>query len=1026
MTISEVAIKNHVFAWMFMAAMILFGAISFSRMGVSHLPDVDFPVVNVSVTYEGAAPEVVETDVVDVIENSVMSVEGVREINSSARHGSASISIELELGRDVDAALQEVQTNIARAQRLLPDDIETPIISKRNPEDFPIMWVAVSYDGPTRDLMEYTRNHIRDRFQTLPGVADVRLGGYVDRSMRIWLDRDRMNRLELTVDDILNAIGREHVEMPGGLIETRTEEMVVRSRGEVSTVQELENIPITSRGGAPVHRTILLKDVADVVDGLDDIRRVSRFNGVQSVGLGIMKQRGANTIDIAEETRELTEYLQGSLPEGFNISVSNDRTVYVKDSNDQMVFTIILATLLTGLVCFLFLGSPASTLNIFLAIPTALMGTFIFLYFIGFTLNIFTMLALTLAIGIVVDDTIMVMENISRYREQGYGRIEAAVMGARQITFAAVATTLSVISIFIPVAFMQGVIGRFFLEFAAAITIAVAISLVEALTLTPMRCSRFAASSGNGEKIGPAKITDIGIKVLTAWYSRAVGFILGHRGVVMLLAFIFFAGSLMLLAPMKKEFTPSQDMSMFIMRLRTPPGSALEYTDKLTRDVEKLIAARGEVERYFTAVGGFGGGQSNSAMIFVTLKSPGDRPVDPEKGKRLDQNEIASIVREQAGPVSKDLRISVQDLSTRGFGAGRGYPVELNLKGPDWRTLEAKSVEIVDALENSGRLVDIDTNYDTGQPEIHVVPDRKAAEMRGVSVTAIGNTINAAISGRRIGMFTESGRRYDIRMRLQESARQTADDIQHLYVRNNRGELVSLSELVNIKRETALLSITRTNRERTITIYANPAPGVSAGEAMSSSLQKAAGLLPDGYIVEPGGTARTAEESFDGLLFAMILGIIVAYMILASQFNSFLHPLIILMALPFSFSGAIIAIITTGNSLNLYSFIGMILLMGIVMKNSILLVEFTNQMRREGLDVNEALMKACPIRLRPILMTSISTLAAAFPAALALGPGAESRIPMAVAVMGGMTVSTALTLFVVPCAYSLLSRFERK
>jgi len=1023
MTLSDISIKNPVFAWMLMFGLILFGGISFGRMGISQMPDIDFPVVNIDVTYEGASPEIMETDVVDVIENAVMSVEGIREVRSTARQGQASITVELDIDRDVDVALQEVQTKIAQAQRLLPDEIEPPIISKRNPEDFPIMWVAVTTDRPLKDLMVYARYHIRDRYQTLPGVADVRMGGYVDRAVRIWIDNKKLRALELSIDDVLNTIGREHVEIPGGRIETSSSEFVIRSMGEASTVKELEKLPITSRGGAPVYRKILLGDVARIKDDLDDIRRVSRFNGIQTVGLGIMKQRGSNTIAVAEEVRRLTTDLQTRLPEGYSIAVSHDLTKFVKDSTDELIFTIILSTILTGLVCLVFLGSFSSTFNILLAIPTSIMGSFIFLYFWGFTLNTFTLLALSLAIGIVVDDAIMVMENISRYQEMGHDKIKAAGMGARQITFAAVAATLAVIAIFLPVAFMKGIIGKYFLEFGITITVAVALSLLEALTLTPMRCSQFLEVGSSMGRFG--RSVNEAFSALSGAYGRAVNYVLDHRWKVILGSVAFFAASLLFLFPMKKEFVPSQDQSMFIVRIKTGVGSSLEYTDGLTKKAESYVASRGEVLRYFSAVGGFTGGEVNTAMIFITMKEPKDRPIDAGMKRRLTQAEFAGIVRKELNSISKDMKATIQDLSTRGFSATRGYPVEFTVKGTDWDKLGAYTERISSLMVKSGKMVDVDTGYDAGQPEIQILPDRNAAELRGVSMTSIGNAVSALFGGKKMGKFTDAGHRFDIRVRLKESERRMADDIRQVFVRNNRGELVRLSEVVRIVPTTSLLSITRINRERSISVYASPAPGFSQEEAINESLAIAKKVLPEGYAAELTGTAKTSSESFDSLLFALVIGIIVSYMILASQFNSYIHPMTILLALPFSFSGAIIALVISGKSLNIYSFIGLILLMGLVKKNSILLVEFTNQLRHEGLGVRDALMKACPIRLRPIMMTSLATVAAAVPPALALGPGAEARIPMAIAVLGGMVVSTMLTLFVVPCAYSLFAGLER-
>jgi len=1022
MSISDISIKNPVFAWMLMAGLMLFGLISYNRMGISQLPDVDFPVVNINVTYEGASSEIMETDVADVIEDAVMSVEGIQEVRSTSRDSSTSITVELDINRDVDVALQEVQTKIAQAQRLLPKDIDPPIISKRNPEDFPIMWIALTSNRPLKEMMVFTRYELRDKFQTISGVADVRLGGYVDRNLRIWVDKDKLSLYDLTVDDIINTIGREHVEVPGGRMETTGQEFVIRSLGEAYTVDAVGNLPITLRGGTPVFSRILIRDVARVEDNLDDIRRISRFNGERAIGLGIIKQRKSNAIAIADDVRKLLDTLNPQLPKGYKLQVTNDMTRFIKDSTRELVFTIFLSTILTSLVCFLFLGSFSSTINIILAIPTSLLGTFIVLYFAGFTLNTFTLMALSLVIGVVVDDAIMVLENITRYREMGQGKVIAAGNGARQITFAALASTLAIIAIFLPVAFMSGIIGKYFLEFGVTISIAVILSLLEALTLTPMRCSQFLEINERNGII--SRSVNRAFDALSVAYQKALAFALDHRWTVVLTASAIFFSSLLLLGMVKKEFIPAMDQSQFLLRIKTPVGSSISITDESTKKIETLVRSINDVKSIYCAVGGFGGGETNSAMIFVNLKQPEDRPVDPKTGKHRSQNDVMIDIRKQADKYADEMKISIQDLSMRGFSASRGYPVEFVVQGPDWDKLSSCSTKIADEMKKSGKMVDVDTSYDIGQPEINIIPNRIAAEERGVSMTSIGNAVGAMIGGKIIGKFTEGGHRYDIRIRLADTDRRKINDIKKIFVRNNRGELVRLSEVVDVESRRSMLSISRVNRARSITIYANPSPASSQQEALDYAITMARKMLPEGYRVEVTGTAKTSGESFSSLTFALIIGIIVAYMILGSQFNSYIHPFTVLLALPFSFTGAIIALIITGQTLNMYSFIGLILLMGLVKKNSILLVEFTNQMRHEGLSVKEALLKACPVRLRPIVMTTLSTIAAAIPPAIAVGPGAESRIPMAVAVLGGVIFSTVLTLVVVPAAYSLLSRLE--
>ena len=1022
MTLSDISIKNPVFAWMLMFGLIFFGWISYTRMGVSQMPDVDFPIVNIDITYESASPDIIETDVVDVIEDAVISVEGIREVRSVSRQGRADLTVEFDIERDVDVALQEVQTKLAQAQRLLPAEMDPPIISKRNPEDFPIMLVALTSEKSSKEMMTYARYTLKDRFQTVPGVSDIRLGGYTDRNLRVWVDGEKLKKYELSIDDIMNTIGREHIEVPGGRLETSKNEFVIRSLGEASDAKAIEDLPITSRGSSPIYRRLLIKDTSEVTDDLGDIRNFSRLNGKPAVTFGIMKQRKANTIEIARDVRQLTEELKSELPEGYNLQIAHDTSKFIKDSTDELVFIIILSTILTSIVCFLFLGSFSSTLNVLLAIPTSLMGTFIPLYFLGFTLNTFTLLALSLAIGVVVDDSIMVLENISRHHELGNKKADAARKGAKQITFAALAATLAVIAIFLPVAFMSGIIGKYFLQFGITISVAVFLSLLEALTLTPMRMSRF-MDTGSKNHVLVKKVTEI-FAVVSNSYEKLLEKALDHQKLVVIASTSVFLLSFLLLIPIKKEFVPAQDQSMFIVRIKTTVGSSIEHTDILTKEVEKRLASRPEISAYLSTVGGFSGGLANTAFIFVTLLPPEERPDDPQKKRSLTQAEIAQIVRKNTSGISKDLFVSVQDMSMRGLSTGRGVPVEFNIHGPDWDELGKYSKAITEKMKASGMMVDVDTNYDLGQPEIQVLPDRAAAEIRGVSMSSIGNAISTLIGGKKIGKFTKDGHRYDIRVRLKESERNKAEDIKRLYVRNNRGELVRLSDVVSVVTRSSLLSISRVNRQRTISVYAGTAPGISQQEAIDESLEIAKSVLPGGYYAQITGTAKTSSESFSGLIFALVIGIIISYMILGSQFNSYIHPFTILLALPFSFTGALFALLIMGQSINLYSFIGIILLMGLVKKNSILLIEFTNQVRKEKLSVKDALLKACPIRLRPIVMTSLATVSAAIPPALAIGPGAETRIPMAVAILGGVIFSTVLTLFVVPCAYSLLSRWE--
>ena len=1022
MTLADISIRNHVFAWILMFALIGFGILTFTGfgsvfggLGISQNPDVDFPVVNVSLSWEGASPEIIETDVVDILEEVVTAVEGVKEVSSTSRQGSANISVEFELERDIDVAMQDIQSKISQAQNRLPRGIDPPIVSKSNPEDEPIMRLAVAGSRPPTFMADYIRNVIRPQLQTISGIGEIQLSGFRDRSVRVWYDAVRLEAQGLTVQDVNAAIQREHLEVPAGRIEGPSREMNVRAEGEAIDLEGFRNLVLTYRDGAPVR----LSEVAVVEDGLEDRRRFFRTMGEPAVGFGITKLRGANAVQLGKDVRTKVAEIEKQLPEGLFIVINFDTTLFVERAIEETLFTLVMAALLTSLVCWLFLGSWSTTLNVLLAIPTSILGTFIVMYVFGFTLNTYTVLGLTLVVGIVVDDAIMVLENIYRHREQGEGKVKAASVGAREITFAAAAATAAIVAIFLPVAFMKGIIGKFFFQFGVTISVAVLISLLEALTLAPMRLSRMLEVGERATRLERA--VNLGFARLAAGYQRLLVPALKYRKLVLVVAAALFVASLGIVRLLRQEFVPTQDMSRFGMRFQTPVGSSMETTERVLDQIERFLRGRPEVEKYGGFIGGFGGGEVNSGFVFVTMQEKGDRPKDPKTGRELTQMELMGIARQATSGIP-GARVTMVDFSQRGFSAGRGggSPVEFNIRGRDWDELGRASRAIMEEMLASGLVTDVDSDYQVGMPEVQVIPDRNKAADLGISMAEIGETINSAIGGQRIGKFKDKGRRFDIRVRLLAQQRQRPEDIGRLLVRTGGGGLVRLGDIVRIEQRPTLQAITRRDRERAITLRANVAPGVSQSVAIDRSVAIAHELLPDGYRAVASGTARTFREAFDSLLFAMGLGLLVAYMVLASQFNAFTHPFTVLLALPFSVSGALIALWIAGQSINVYSMLGLILLMGIAKKNSILLVDFTNQIRAQGAERHQALLQACPIRLRPILMTSTATIAGALPPALAIGPGAELQRPMALSIVGGMLVSTGFTLFVVPAAYSLI------
>ncbi len=1027
-SLAELSVKRPVFAWMLMSFLIIFGAISFSRMGVSELPDVDFPVLTVSVNLEGAAPEVVELDVVDILEDAVMTVEGVQSVSSSSRQGSASIVIQFDLDRDINTALQDVQARIAQAQRRLPKDMDPPVIFKANPEDQPILWLSVeSKTGDVRALADYVRTNLKDQFGRLPGVAEVFLGGFVDPNIRVDLERKKLDQYALTFKDVLSAIQTEHKETPAGQFSEGGKEFSVRGLGEAKTLNDLKALALTTRGGQPNFTPLSLSQVASVERGMNEVRRMSRTNGNPSIGLGIRKQRGSNAVAVAKEIRAKLAEVSSTLPPEYQIGVNFDGTTFIQNSVRGLNLKLLAAAILTSLVCLLFLGSWASTFNVILSIPTSIVGTFIVLYFSNFTLNTFTLLGLTISIGIVVDDAIMVLENITRHFEMGKTKVQAAIDGAREISFAAVAATISIIAIFLPVIFMDGIVGKFLYQFGITISVAVMLSLVEALTITPMRCSQLMPKQAHRSSRWGMSL-DRFFNTLNTTYEKGVDWSVQNRWKVVLMSLGFMALTVIPMRLVEKEFAPAQDQSRFMIRVKTPTGSSIEFTNEKMKVLEDFLMKRPELSRYYAAVGGFGGGEVNTGMLFVSLNPKGSRGIDPEKGRELSQQEFMNLSREFFKTIP-DVEAFAQDLSARGFaGSGRGFPVEFTIRGPEWKTLQSLADQIKKDLSSSGKVVDVDSNLNAGAPEVQIVPDRAAANLRGVSITAIGETVAALTNGVIAGKFPEGGRRYDIRLQVKDSEQKDAREaIKNLFVRNNRGELVSLSQVVKMESAETMSVINREDRERALSVFANVAPGVSQEVAIAEAESIAKANLPEGYRLVMSGSSKSLKEGFQSLFVALILGILVAYMVLGSQFNSFVHPLTVLTALPFSITGAFISLWVTGLSLNLYSFIGILLLMGIVKKNSILMVDYTNQLRRdEKLSVAEALRRACPVRLRPILMTSIATMVGALPGALPFGEGYESRMPLSVAVIGGVALSTILTLFVVPAVYSLLSGLELK
>jgi HAE1 family hydrophobic/amphiphilic exporter-1 len=1019
MTLSDLSIRRPVFAWMLMSALMFFGVICFFHLGVSQLPEATPPVLTIAASWTGAPPEVMETEIVNPIEQAVISVQGIDDIESNMRQGMASIKLTFQNDKDIDAALQETNSKLRSVK--LPDDVLPPTIMKLNTDDRPIMWLAVtSTKRSFKELLTYVDLNLRDRFRVIPGVGNLILGGWSDRNLRVWVDNNKLAAYQLTILDVRNTLKMENNESASGYLENGKTELNVRTMGEAISPEEMGNLLITQRGGARIyHSAIHLRDVATIEDGLAETRSMARSDGRLTLGVGIQKQHGENDVKVGQNVKafidQVNKELAVSAPD-LHINVNYDGTEFTEQAINETELTVLLSIIVTGLVCWAFLGSWTSTFNVLLSIPTSALGTFIVMDMFGFTINFFTLLGMSLAIGIVVDDAIMVLENIVRHFHMGKTARQAALDGAREITFAATASTISVIVVFLPVLLVSGVLGIFLFQFGMTISTAMALSLLEAITLTPMRCSQFMTAKEDESRF--AHFVNRLFTLCARRYREILAFSLGHRWKVVTGALGLFALSLLSVMFLKKEFMPVQDIGIFIIQYQTPVGSSLEFTSKKAAQLESILKNEPSIRHFFVNIGGFEGGETNKGISFISLKDRGDR--------KENQEQVMDNVRaEIAKQIPNGFKAVIINPSNSFGGAKQGTSIELSVRGGDYAVLKEKVAEITKKFADSGLMTDIDTDFRDGVTEVHVEPDRERAAASGVSMQDISDTINVAIGGVRQGYFTNGIRRYDVRMRLLPEQWRTTADIDKLLIRTEYGELIPLSSVTRVTEEKSLLTITREMRERAINIYANAATGKSLDKVMEFARQTGKDVLPPGYRMTEVGASKEVVSAFVNFIFTLVLGLLVSYMVLAVQFNSFIHPVPVMIALPFTVTGAFLALLVTHNSINLYSFIGVFVLMGISLKNSILLVEFFNKQRREyGRSLREAILEGGPIRLRPIVMTSTATVAASIIPALGIGPGAEVRVSMAVVIIGGVVISTLFSLIVVPCLYALMAPTE--
>ncbi|WP_119458391.1 efflux RND transporter permease subunit [Rhodospirillaceae bacterium SYSU D60014] len=1016
MTLSDISIKRPVFATVLSALILVVGLASLLRLPVRELPDVDSARVTVSVGYEGAAPEIIDTEIVELIEGAVSGIEGIRTITSRSRLGSARTVIEFESSRSIDEAANDVRDSVGRVTEDLPEDAEEPRIVKADSDADPVMRVSITSDRLIpAEISDYTDRFIVDRLSTLDGVAQVEISGERRFAIRIWLDRQALAARNLAVEDVEAALRRNNVELPAGELKSEMRQFTVRTDTRLRRVEDFQNIVVDRVAGYPIR----LAEVARVELGVEDDDSIVRADGRAAVGLRVIRQAQANTIAVSQQVREQIDLIRPTLPDGMTITVSSDDAIFIEQSIWEVVKALGISVALVVLVIFLFLYSPSATLVPAVTIPVAVIGTFALIHAFGFSINVLTLLALLLAIGLVVDDAIVVLENVQRRVETGEKPLVAAFLGTRQVTFAVVATSLTLIAVFVPISFLQGSVGRLFTEFGFVLASAVAISTLVALTLCPMLCSKLLRSAGRpGPIAGPiTRGLETGLRTLGNGYRNLLDQTLRMPLVVLFLAVVFSAASVWFYTTLPKELTPTEDRGVFFIPITAPQGATIAYTDESVREIEAMamdLRDSGEARRVFALVGRRD--QANEAFVVVGLTDWSTRERSQEEIIRALVPEVTAVPGVRAFPVSPS-----------GLGqGGSSQPLRIVIGGPNYESIQTWADAIVRRARQNPKLENIETDFEATQPQFNVLIDRRRADDLGVEIEQIGRTLQTMLASREVTDYIDRGREYPVILQAQEDDRGTPTDLANIFIRSgSTGQLVPLTTLVTLEEVASAPELRRYDRLPSITISAALGEGYDLGSAIDFMREIAAEELPVEARLGFAGQSRHYLETSGGVLMTFALALVIVFLVLAAQFESFVHPLIIMLGVPLALTGGLASLWLTGNSLNVYSQIGAVLLIGLVAKNGILIVEFANQLRSQGLSIREAILEGSALRFRPILMTVVSTILGALPLVLATGAGAESRMAIGVVVIGGLGFASILTLFVTPVLYHLLAHLTR-
>lgn len=1015
MWISELSIKRPVFAVMLIGALVALGLISITRIGYDLFPSVEFPFVSVVTTLEGAAPETIETEVTEIIEEQVNTIASIKSIRSQSFEGRSSVAIEFELSENVDVKAQDVRDKVSIAIKDLPRDVNQPIVSKVDPDAQPIMSVMVAGDLPIRDITQFADTVVKEQIQRLPGVGSVTLVGGRDREVRIWLDADKMRAYQLTADDVIRAIQNEHAQLPGGQLQTagNAAEFGVKTMGEVSSVAEFGEIVVAFRDNAPTR----VRDVARVEDGMEDERTFAELNGQPGVSLEVRRQSGENTLDVAKAVKAALGKIETLAPAGLKIVVARDISTFIQGSVEDVTKDLIIGLGLVVAVTMVFLLSSRATIIVAIAMPTSIVATFFAFYVAGFTLNMMTMMALSVAVGLVVDDAIVVLEAIYRAIDEGHKPMQAASIGIKRVGGAVIAGTNSMLVVFVPIAFMEGIAGRFFYQYGLAVTFAIAVSLLVSLTLTPTLCARFLKPHSS---FGPlASRFEAWHQMVERAYGRILNFALSYRWVVVLTAAVTIFGGVMIARLVPNDLGGKSDRSEFLGSAEVPFGSGIEETKRVANLIAAELRGLQHVTNTFVTIGADQQARVNKMNFYITLTP------------KQERDESFLVVMESARTLMQGFpelrKFSLSEVPWISGASVEDFDIDYVVRGTDLAEMEKFANEVMARMRKTGLYVDVQSSLEIGKPEIQVGVDRQRSADQGVSVRTLASTVRALVGGVDVATYEEDGLRYDVRLRLEENQRNDLAKLEQIQVRSAGGGLVDLPNVAGIKVNSAPAQINRKDRMRAIDIYAASAFGVPLS-ASTEGVDKIIGEigLPEGYSGSHEGKSRRMNDSSAAIRFAFSIAIVALYMVLASQFNSFTQPFVIMLTAPLSFLGAFVALYISGQPITMFAQIGLIGLMGVVMKNGILLVDQANQLREtEGVSAREAIHRAGPLRLRPVLMTAFAMIFGMVPLAISNSQGSEFRSALGILLMGGMISSTLLTFVVVPVAYTMLDDAKR-